>query len=154
MTRTFASWRGILLTAGIAATAGFFGAWAGKGQLSSEKVDSFPTTVSDLITADTINLKGNQKTAFAQLTETYQTSRLESTQQLRKAMVHMAKAMTAKDNYGTDTDAAAKAVDRIVHERRVATILYIMDARKILDAEQKAHFDQNFLKVVNADPTY
>lgn len=154
MKRLFTSWSGIVITAVIAATAGFLGAWAGKIPLHSGKVDSFPSTVSDLMTADIISLKENQKNAFAQLTAKYQADRVESTKKLRNAMVHMAEAMTAEDGYSANTDKAAKSVDHIVHQRRIATILYIMDARKILDAEQKHHFDQNFLKVVKTDPAY
>lgn len=132
--------------------AGFSGARLGMSQ--AKNTESFPRVVSHLLENSDIELTVAQQAKIDTLRQGYEMERRSSGVRLQTALIALAEAVVQSVDNPDQTEVAAALVDRIVHERRMASISYISDARKVLDQRQRALFDKAFLRVVANDPTY
>jgi len=144
---------GILIAAiALGLAAGLGGAWLG---LSNAKgAETFPQVVSQLLQNSAAGLSPPQHARIEQLRQNYEAERQTSGRRLQNALVSLAEAVVQTPDGSDQVEAAADLVDRIVHERRMASIRYITDARATLNPDQRAAFDKAFLQVVANDPSY
>lgn len=132
--------------------AGLGGAWLG---LSREQAPSdFPHVVSQLLGQGGADLSPDQQATIEELRKIYEADRLASGLRLQTALVALAEAVVQKSDNPDQVAAAAALVDRIVAERRTASIAYITSARAVLTTDQREAFDKAFLQVVANDPSY
>ena len=132
--------------------AGFGGARLGMSQ--AKNTESFPRVVSHLLENSDVGLTVAQQAKIDTLRQGYEMERRSSGVRLQTALIALAEAVIQSVDNPDQTEAAATLVDRIVHERRMASISYISDAREVLDPRQRAIFDKAFLRVVANDPSY
>jgi Spy/CpxP family protein refolding chaperone len=132
--------------------AGLGGAWLG---LSREQAPpDFPHVVSQLLGQGGADLSHDQQATIDELRKIYEADRLASGLRLQTALVALAEAVVQKSDNPDQVAAAAALVDRIVAERRTASIAYITSARAVLTPDQREAFDKAFLQVVANDPSY
>jgi Spy/CpxP family protein refolding chaperone len=132
--------------------AGFAGARAGLSQ--AHEPEPFPQTVSHLLDDGSVGLTQTQRERIAALRQVYEGERKASGARLQTALVALSEAVVQNPGKNAQVEAAAALVDGIVHERRMASIAFIADARGLLAESQRAAFDKAFLSVVAHDPSY
>ncbi|MBO9602829.1 MAG: hypothetical protein J7496_10015 [Novosphingobium sp.] len=132
--------------------AGFGGAWAGLSQARAP--EPFPQTVSALLDDASVGLTIEQHARIDALRQSYEAERKASGARLQTALVALSQAVVQKADKPAQVEAAAALVDGIVHERRMASIAFISNARALLTGPQRTTFDTSFLRVVANDPSY
>jgi hypothetical protein len=132
--------------------AGLGGAWLGLSKATESR--GFSQVVSQLLEDGKVGLSPEQHARIEQLRVHYETDRRASGAQLQTALVALAQSVVQTPDRPEQVDVTAKLVDGIVHERRMASIGYISDARAVLEPAQRAAFDKAFLQVVANDPSY
>lgn len=132
--------------------AGLGGAWLGLSRATAPA--SFPETVGRLLDDGEVALSQAQSEQIEKLRADYEAERAASGARLQTALIALAEAVVQSGENSPQVEPAATLVDRIVHERRMASIAYISRARGLLDPGQRAAFDKAFLQVVANDPSY
>ncbi|WEK47885.1 MAG: hypothetical protein P0Y56_06210 [Candidatus Andeanibacterium colombiense] len=132
--------------------AGFGGAWAGLSRVRDPA--PFPQTVSALLDDSSVGLSATQHAQIDALRRDYESERKASGARLQIALVALSQAVVQKPGRQDQIEAAATLVDGIVHQRRMASIAFISNARALLAEPQQAAFDKAFLQVVANDHSY
>lgn len=132
--------------------AGLGGAWLGLSRVQAPA--DFPHVVSQLLGEGGADLSSDQHANIEELRKAYEADRLASGLRLQTALVALAEAVVQKADNPEQVAAAAALVDKIVAERRMASIAYITSARGVLTPDQREAFDKAFLQVVANDPSY
>lgn len=147
----FSSWRAILVTACIAVVAGLGAGWLGAASFSAVKSDPFPTMLAQLMDDRSIALRPDQRRQIDALTRQYLDRRKQSGQEMHAALVQLSRSMLEENALGAESQSAADTVSSIAHQRRIESILYIVDTRKLLDEDQRRNFDRSFLRAIATD---
>jgi Spy/CpxP family protein refolding chaperone len=142
-------WRHLLLTIVLAGAAGYGGVWMGAHRLAPAQSlpPMLPSVVSELTSHGLQGLTDQQEQQLDRIAAHFLARRGELRHGITAANFELASALAEETSMGPRTAAAIERLKNTVGELQTATVEYVLELRKVLNAEQQAVFDN---KVVEA----
>lgn len=140
------------MTALTAAVAGFFGARLGAGNSRREAAQISLQTVVELIERSGVQLRANQKSQLAALARDFYVRQHHNSEQLHQATVRVSEMLTQTDGSQTSVPAMVDEMAPLVRERYTNTVVFLSEARSVLDTQQREPYDSMIRKLFAEAP--
>lgn len=142
-------WLNLLVTAIVAASAGFVGARIGAQGLGGGDADQTPFLRESIatLTREGLNLTAEQRRELEAIEARHTQRRNSLRVQISRANLELAGAMSEEMAFGPQAQTAIDHLQSSVGELQSATVLYLIEVRDLLTPEQRAIYDR---KVVEA----
>jgi hypothetical protein len=144
-------WRNLLITIVVALLAGGIGGWLGTRNALDSDAQTLPLrqTVREIVTQD-LKLTPDQNKNIQSIEDKYYGQRTALRQDVATANRELADALMADMAFGREAQEASNHVERGLGELQKATILYVLEVRDVLTAEQQAIYDRKVRDVLTA----
>ena len=141
--------RHLLLTIVLAGAAGYGGVWMGAHRLAPQPTlpPMLPSVVSELTRHGLQGLTKQQEQQLDVIGVRFQARRSELRHGISAANFELANALAEETSMGPRTRASIERLKNTVGDLQTATVEYVLELRKVLNAEQQVVFDT---KVVEA----
>jgi Spy/CpxP family protein refolding chaperone len=144
-------WRNLLVTVVVAVIAGGIGGWMGAQKALDTDAQVLPLrqTVSEIVRRD-LNLTPNQSQEIRAIESKYYDQRTQLREQVAGANRELADALMADMAFGREAQQASNHVEAGLGQLQRATILYVLEVRDVLTAEQQTIYDRKVREVLTA----
>jgi Spy/CpxP family protein refolding chaperone len=147
-------WRNLAITVVVALLAGAIGGWMGAQNGADMDAQTLPLrqTVHEIVRRD-LDLTPQQTKQVQAIEDKYYGQRLSLRSEVADANRELADALMADMSFGREAQQASTHVERGLGELQRATILYVLEVRDVLTAEQQAIYDRRVREVLTASTT-
>ena len=147
-------WRNLAITFVVAIIAGTAGGWMGARNLIDTDSRELPLrqTVSEIVRRD-LTLTPDQSREIEAIESKYYERRLQLRTQVAGANRELADALMADMAFGREARQATDHVEQGLGELQRATVLYVLEVRDVLSAEQQMVYDRKVREVLTASAT-
>lgn len=144
-------WRSLTLTVFAALVAGSIGGWIGARGALDEDGQGLPLrqTVHEIVRRD-LHLTPQQTRDVDAIESRYYDRRSSLRQQVASANRELADALMADMAFGREAQQATNHVEQGLGQLQRATVLYVLEVRDTLTAEQQAIYDRKVREVLTA----
>ena len=136
-------WKNLAVTILVATAAGVAGGWMGADRARGGLLNTQPLrqTVQDIV-GDGLNLTDAQREEIRQIENRYDKQRSLLRHRVAQANVEVADALMSDMVYGRQARIAVQHVQEGLGALQEATILYVLEVRDVLNAEQQQIYDR------------
>jgi Heavy-metal resistance len=144
-------WRSLALTFFAALVAGSIGGWIGARGTFDEDAQGLPLrqTIHEIVRSD-IHLTAQQTRDIDAIESRYYDRRSSLRQQVASANRELADALMADMAFGREAQQATNHVEQGLGQLQRATVLYVLEVRDTLTAQQQAIYDRKVREVLTA----
>jgi len=144
-------WRNLAITLVVALLAGGAGGWFGaRNALEREEQGlALRQTVHEIVRTD-VKLTADQAKEVQAIEDKYYNTRSTLRNQVADANRELADALMADMAFGREAQTASNHVEEGLGELQRATILYVLQVRDVLTAEQQMIYDRRVREVLTA----
>jgi Spy/CpxP family protein refolding chaperone len=147
-------WRNLAVTFAVAILAGAIGGWMGARNAIETDAQPLPLrqTVSEIVQHD-LKLTADQAKEIQAIEDKYSERRTSLRVQVADANRELADALMADMAFGREAQQATNHVEQGLGELQRATVLYVLQVRDVLSAEQQMVYDRRVREVLTASAT-
>ncbi len=142
------SWRGMIVTAIVAFTAGLSGVWI--GMTGMHALHNARPGLHDVV-HQRLNLTGEQTARIEALESDFSTRRRTLEIEMRAANAELAAAIQEEHGYGPRVTAAIEHFHHAMGELQSETIRHVFAMRQVLTPQQQAIFDATIVDALTAE---